>query len=176
MAPKTTAPKMTAAKKPKPNKAAPKSLIAPPSSGTTSRDALSPETNESATQMQQEAKTSLSRIGAVQVHDKGKRKAPTDAGDWSIDDVAHWLEGEGFSQDICDKFTGAPFSFSSNIPDLHIRRTENDVNGTLLLKLSSKTLKSEIGIKSMGKRDMIMELINGLLSEGGLMAYHAEFG
>jgi hypothetical protein len=168
------APKAAAPKQPNPQKTDPKSLIAPSSSATTSKGALSHETTATATQIQQETITSPSRIDAAQVHGKGKRKAPMDSAGWTVEEVAHWLKGEGFNQGICDKFTSATFNFSSNIPHLHIRRTENDVNGKLLLKLNAEGLKSEIGIESWGKRYEIMMLIKGLRSEGQCMAYRAE--
>jgi hypothetical protein len=114
----------------------------------TSKGALSSETTATATQIQQEAMTPPTRIDAAQVHGKAKRKAPMDSAGWTVEEVARWLKGEGFNQGICDKFTGATFSFSSNIPHSNIRRTENDVNGKLLLKLNADRIKFEMGIKS----------------------------
>jgi hypothetical protein len=90
-------PKKPAPKKTTPRKTAPESLIVPSSSGTTltGAPALSPETT--ATEIQQEATTSPSLIDAAQDHGKGKRKATTDSIRWTIEDVARWLEKEGFN-------------------------------------------------------------------------------
>jgi hypothetical protein len=34
---------------------------------------------------------------------------------WTVEEVAIWLRSKGFNQDICDKFTSASSSCSSNI-------------------------------------------------------------
>jgi hypothetical protein len=145
-------------------------LVVPSSSGQiwNGVPALSTEMIAAAPELQQEARTP---IDAARVAGKGKRKAISG---WSIQDVSCWLKDEGLEQDICDKFISAPFSHSSRILHLHIRRTENHVNGELLVKLTSADLKSDIGIESLGKREEIMNLLNKRCSAGQCIAYRAE--
>jgi hypothetical protein len=37
----------------------------------------------------------------------GEKKDKADPGEWSVDDVADWLKGKGFDQEVQDKFIGA---------------------------------------------------------------------
>jgi biotin operon repressor len=55
-----------------------------------------------------------------------------------------------------------------------MRRTANDINGEVLLALSTENLKSEIGIESFGTRTTIMKAIKELRSEGECVVCRAE--
>jgi hypothetical protein len=81
---------------------------------------------------------------------------------WTVEDVGSWLTSKGFSQVICDKFTSASSSCSSNISQLRMRRTENLIDGEVLRQLSDERIKDSIGIEEYGPRLKIMNAINGL--------------
>ena len=116
MAPQNDAPQNTPSKQPNPEKTVPVSLVVPSSSGQIWNGALSTEKTATAPKQQQEARMP---IDASHVAGEDKRKGISG---WSIEDVTRWLKDEGFEQNICGKFIGAPFSQSSRILHLHIEQ------------------------------------------------------
>ena len=55
-----------------------------------------------------------------------------------------------------------------------MRRTANEIDGEVLLRLRIEDVKSEIGITAFGVLDRIMQGIEELRREGELVAFRAE--
>ncbi|KAG6868912.1 hypothetical protein C0993_007686 [Termitomyces sp. T159_Od127] len=75
---------------------------------------------------------------------KGMEKEKKHPSEWEVSDVVGWLQGRGFDQDVCEKFT------------------EQEITGDVLLELDVNLLKTELGIMAFGKRMRIANAIADL--------------
>jgi SAM domain (Sterile alpha motif) len=129
-----------------------------PQQGTTSATATTSRFNPATATEQQVTQPSLVPLPPIDSAQNPKL--------WTVEYVASWLRSKGFNQGICDKFTCASSSCSSNILKLHMRRTVNEIDGEVLFGLNDKNLKSDIGIEAYGPRLKIMNAINDLFPGG----------